>query len=66
MPPGLLITRALPTICPCCGWQELRKEERAGGWWKVTCLRGDPKVCAWWAGYDVRPDYQPMEVKKRV
>jgi hypothetical protein len=54
MPPGLLITRALPRICPACGHPELKVEERAGGWWKVTCLRGDIKICEWWAGYEVK------------
>lgn len=64
MPPGLLITTALPTICPCCGHAPLQVEERAGGWFKVTCQRGDPKICKWWAGYEVKPDHKPLEVKR--
>lgn len=53
LPPGLLITAALPNICPSCAHKELRVDDR-GGWFKVTCQRGDDRICRWFACYEVK------------
>jgi hypothetical protein len=56
----LIATGRLPTRCPSCGWKHPRTETRTGGWFRVSCTRGDEKVCRWTANYELKTDYSPL------